>query len=89
MGFAIDKAYINEDNETINIVVNKVGDTVLATKANLTRSYNHVLLLCTCIGSGDWPTCTCTCTCMYLQWSGYQIHLKESYKTIVSCAYYM
>ena len=40
MGFAIDKAYINEDNETINIVVNKVGDTVLATKANLTRSYN-------------------------------------------------
>ena len=40
MGFAIDKANISENNDTINIVANKVGDTVLTTKVNLTRSYN-------------------------------------------------
>ena len=40
MGFAIDKANISENNGTINIVVSKVGDTVLTTKVNLTRSYN-------------------------------------------------
>ena len=40
MGFAIDKANISESNGTINIMVNKVGDTVLTTKVNLTRSYN-------------------------------------------------
>ena len=40
MGFAINKANISENNDTINIVVNKVGDTVLTTKVNLTRSYN-------------------------------------------------
>ena len=40
MGFAIDKANISENNVTLNIVVNKVGDTVLTTQVNLTRSYN-------------------------------------------------
>ena len=40
MGFAIDKTNISENNGTINIVVNKLGDTVLTTKVNLTRSYN-------------------------------------------------
>ena len=40
MGFTIDKANISENNGTISIVVNKVGDTVLTTKVNLTRSYN-------------------------------------------------
>ena len=40
MGFAIDKANISENNITLNIVVNKVGDTVLTTQVNLTRSYN-------------------------------------------------
>ena len=40
MGFAIDKANISESNDTINIMVNKVGDTVLTTKVNLAGSYN-------------------------------------------------
>ena len=40
MGFTIDKANISENNDTINIVVNKLGDTVLTTKVNLARSYN-------------------------------------------------
>ena len=40
MGFAIDKANISENNDTINIVVSKVGDTVLTTEVNLTRSFN-------------------------------------------------
>ena len=40
IGFAINKANISENNDTINIVVNKLGDTVLTTKVNLTRSYN-------------------------------------------------
>ena len=40
MGFSVGKANISENNNTINIVVNKVGDTVLSTKVNLTRSYN-------------------------------------------------
>ena len=40
MGFSIGKVNISENNDTINIVINKVGDTVLSTKVNLTRSYN-------------------------------------------------
>ena len=40
MGFSIGKINISENNDTVNIVVNKVGDTVLSTKVNLTRSYN-------------------------------------------------
>ena len=40
MGFSVGKANISENNDTINIVVNKVGDTVLTTQVNLTRSYN-------------------------------------------------
>ena len=40
MRFAIDKANISENNDTINIVVNKVGDAVLPIEINLTRSYN-------------------------------------------------
>ena len=40
MGFAIDKTNISENNGTINILVNKLGDTVLTTNVNLTRSYN-------------------------------------------------
>ena len=40
MGFAIEKVNISENNGTINIVVNKVGDTVRTTEVNLTRSYN-------------------------------------------------
>ena len=40
MGFAIGKAIISENNNTINIVVNKVGDTVLTTEVNLTSAYN-------------------------------------------------
>ena len=39
MGFTIDKANIGENNDII-IEVEKVGDTVLTTKVNLTRSYN-------------------------------------------------
>ena len=40
MGFSVGKANISENNDTINIVVNKVGDTVLTTEVNLTRAYN-------------------------------------------------
>ena len=40
MGFSVYKANISENNDTINIVVNKVGNTVLSTEVNLTRSYN-------------------------------------------------
>ena len=40
MGFAINKANISENNSALNIIVNKVGDTVLTTQVNLTRSYN-------------------------------------------------
>ena len=40
MGFSVGKANISENNDTINIVVNKVGDTVLTTEVNLTRSFN-------------------------------------------------
>ena len=39
MGFTIDKANIGENN-AITIEVEKVGDTVLTTNVNLTRSYN-------------------------------------------------
>ena len=40
MVFAIDKVIIGENNDTINIAVNKVGDAVLPIDINLTRSYN-------------------------------------------------
>ena len=40
MGFAIDKVNVSENGQLISILVNKIGDTVLTTKVNLTRAYN-------------------------------------------------
>ena len=40
MGFAMDKVNISENGQLVSISVNKIGDTVLTTKVNLTRAYN-------------------------------------------------
>ena len=40
MGFAMHKVNISENSQLISILVNKIGDTVLTIKVNLTRAYN-------------------------------------------------